>query len=36
MTTAKTDRFIFLMGQIDFWWKGIKIWWEGFESANLS
>ena len=26
MTTAK-NVFIFLLGWIDFWWEGIKIWW---------
>ena len=35
MTTAKTDCFIFLLGWIDFWWKGMKIWWGGGEWANF-
>ena len=35
MTTAKTDAFIFLLGWIDFWWEGIKIWWGGGEWANF-
>ena len=26
MTTAKNDVFILLLGRIDFWWEGIKIW----------
>ena len=28
ITTAK-NVFIFLLGWIDFWWEGIKIWWGG-------
>ena len=35
MTTAKTDVFIFLLGWIDFWWEGIKIWWGGGKWANF-
>ena len=31
MTTAKNDIFILLLGWIDFWWEGIRIWWGGGE-----
>ena len=31
MTRAENDAFIFLLGWIDFWWEGIKIWWKGGE-----
>ena len=34
ITTAK-NVFIFLLGWIDFWWEGIKIWWGGGEWANF-
>ena len=27
MNTAKIDGFIFLLGWLDFWSEGIKIWW---------
>ena len=31
MNTAKNDVFVFLLGWIDFWWEGTKIWWGGGE-----
>ena len=34
MTTAK-NVFICLLGWIDFWWEGIKIWWGRGEWANF-
>ena len=35
MTTAKNDVFISLLGWIDFWREGIRIWWGGGEWANF-
>ena len=31
LATAKNDVFIFLLGRLDFWWEGTKIWWGGGE-----
>ena len=35
MNTAKNDVFVFLLGWIDFWWEGTKIWWGGGEWATF-